>query len=51
MAISTYSKRSPGKSNFEELRIGHGFKKSISYNLPDESGTNIGAQIIDYCAI
>jgi hypothetical protein len=41
MAISTNSKGHKGKA-IEDYALAHGF-----INLPDESGTNIGAQIID----
>lgn len=41
MAISTNSKDHQGKA-IEDYALAHGF-----INLPDESGTNIGAQIID----
>jgi len=41
MAISTNSKDHKGKA-IEDYALAHGF-----INLPDESGTNIGAQIID----
>jgi len=41
MAISTNSKDHKGKA-IEDYALTHGF-----INLPDESGTNIGAQIID----